>query len=291
MRKQEWWGISLPHATWQIEQGDALEHLQVQLPLTVKYWEYLIKRQGVRISGNKVWLHLFPPQNTTCEADPDPLDVQYEDDFCLVVNKPPGMNVHPDRPDGRHTLANRVAYHYLLTHQACAIRHIHRLDHDTSGLLLYAKNEWAQLFFDEAMRNRQITRTYSAIVEGKCPSTQGTIREPIGKDRHHAQRRRVSQNGETAITHFRVVDTNSRSTRLELHLETGRTHQIRVHLSHLGCPIVGDSLYGTSHQDITRQALHAEQIAFPHPVTQSIITVHSSMPADMLKLWHKLQNA
>jgi 23S rRNA pseudouridine1911/1915/1917 synthase len=291
MRKQEWWGVPIPQPGWNVDQSDAYIQLKAQLPLSPALWQRLLHAHGVRVQHHTVWLHLFPPQSSPFPMQDGVLDVLYEDDFCLVVNKPAGILVHPDTANGTRSLANLVTYHYLLTQQYCAIRHIHRLDQDTSGAILYAKNEYAHLFFDEAMRHRQIKRTYTAIVEGNITILQGKISEPIGKDRHHRQKRRVSLHGDEATTYYQVIAHHPQATQLEVQLETGRTHQIRVHMSHIGHPIVGDVLYGASPHAIGRQALHAEQLTFPHPITQAMITVQAAQPEDMRTLWRTIEQS
>lgn len=290
MRKQEWWGIPSPGNAWSELADDAFSYVQSHLPLPVSHWQRLLNSQGVRVRGNKIWLHLFPSEPTVFQVQDEPLEVLWEDDFCLVVNKPSGILVHPDSPDHHHSLANTVAYHYLLTEQRCEVRHIHRLDRDTSGALLYAKNEYAHVFLDEALRQKRIKRTYLAIVEGRLSKRQGTIREPIGRDRHHPQRRRVSKNGEVAITHYHVLEQTAQTSIVELQLETGRTHQIRVHLSNLGHPILGDTLYGARESQLKSHALHATNIQFPDPVSQVTVSIDAPLPVYMQNIWQSIQN-
>jgi 23S rRNA pseudouridine1911/1915/1917 synthase len=195
--------------------------------------------------------------------------------------------VHPVERHGTGSLANAVAAYYASTGQAVAVRHIHRLDADTTGPVLYAKNALAQISLDAAMREKRIARVYLAVVHGVPARGRGTIDAPIGRDRHHAGRRRVSPTGEPAVTHYETVRAwpEHNTALLRLRLETGRTHQIRVHLSHIGHPLVGDTLYGGRPSPrIRRQALHGESLAFPHPWTRETVRVEAPLPADLADL-------
>jgi 23S rRNA pseudouridine1911/1915/1917 synthase len=216
------------------------------------------------------------------------LDVLYEDDHCLVINKPAGLLVHPTMPGQTGTLGNAVASYYECTGQAVAVKHIHRLDEWTSGPVLYAKHELAQLKLDEAMRAKTIDRIYVTLAEGTFKVNRGTLDYPIGRDRHHKQRRRVSPTGDTAVTHFEVVEQYETIALVRLKLDTGRTHQIRVHLSHIGHPIVGDTLYGGSTSTMHRQALHGESLSFAHPITNERMTVLCPWPQDITETLARL---
>ncbi|GIP39186.1 hypothetical protein J31TS4_24660 [Paenibacillus sp. J31TS4] len=248
---------------------------------------------GIVTAGGKVRLRLFPEEAPSDRFVPEwrELDVLYEDDFCLVVNKPAGLAVHPTEPGGGGTLANAVAAYYESTGQACRVRHIHRLDEDTTGPVLYAKNDWAQAALDEAMREKRVDRRYAALVQGVVRAGRGTIDAQIGRDRHHAKRRRVSPGGQRAVTRFETAERWADASLLRLRLETGRTHQIRVHLQHLGHPILGDRLYGgRTVPGLTRQALHGESLRFPHPFTGEPVTVEAPWPADMTALHERLRH-
>ncbi len=288
-RKQEWWSVPMPHRTWSLDQLYAYEELHHELPLPYRYWLRLLQQQGVRVSGNRVWLQLFPAESSSFLPEVGELEVSYEDEFCLVVNKPPEMSVHPQELTGTGSLANLVTYYYMTTNQFCAIRHIHRLDQDTTGAVLYAKNEYAHILLDQAMREKHIKRSYVALVQGTVKPNEGTITQPIGRDRHHAYKRRVSSHGDAATTHYRVIERCRSASLVQLELDTGRTHQIRVHLSHIGHPIVGDSLYGGSTEYMNRQALHAEQLKFQHPLTLEHISIHIAWPMDMRNAWTSLK--
>lgn len=208
----------------------------------------LRREDGIQWRGDRLRLALFPHR----EAGIEPVwqeaaaEVLFEDDFCLVVHKPAGLAVHPDGSGTGVTLDHLVAAHYAASGGGIAVRHIHRLDKDTTGPVLYAKNEYAQLVLDEDMREKNVSRLYAAIVEGTVPPELTVIDAPIGRDRHHAARRRVSPGGQAAVTRIVGREALPGGTIVKLELETGRTHQIRVHLSHAGHPLFGDDLYGGS---------------------------------------------
>lgn len=200
------------------------------------------------------------------------IDILYEDDFLLVANKPAHMDTHPSEANDTKTLINGVAFHLKQTGQTCMLKHIHRLDKDTTGAVLFAKNRLVGSMLDKMLEERKITRTYYALVEGFIKSDEGTIQEKIGRDRHHATRRRVSPTGQTAVTHYKVLTRYPKQnlTLVSCTLESGRTHQIRVHFSHIHHPLAGDTLYGGK-KTFPRQALHAYQIEFTHPISEENI--------------------
>lgn len=252
------------------------------------------KRKGEFIElPDRTRLHMFPAEELGFEPNYSrELEVLYEDDFCMVVHKPAGLKVHPtdrksEQPD-TDTLANVVAAYYQSTGQQVAVRHVHRLDTDTTGPVLYAKCKTALMKLDEAMREKAIDRTYLAIAEGVFAKKKGFIKQPIGKDRHHKQRRRVSSTGQYALTNYVVLDQYEDTALIELSLETGRTHQIRVHLSFLGHPLLGDTLYGGKTQEglVTRQALHGVQLTFAHPFSGERIVVQDPIPEDFQSWMH-----
>lgn len=254
-----------------------------------KWVNRLFSVGGIQLAGGVVRLRAFAPADLESEpsyrlaklrpsADEQPAPILYEDDWCLVLDKPSGMPVHPSSPGQRGTLIEAAARHCLAAGDPQSVKHIHRLDDDTSGPVLFAKNDLAQQRLDEAMRQKAIDRRYAAIVQGKLLRKQGTIDEPIGKDRHHGARRRVSSTGDHAVTHFSVVEEYRTAALIRLQLETGRTHQIRVHMSHLGHPLVGDALYGGSTRFLNHQALRGERLIFPHPLTGQRIAVSAPEP-------------
>jgi len=253
----------------------------------------LRREGGIQWKGDRLRLALFPDKEAGIEPIWEEVQVLHEDDFCLVVHKPAGVAVHPDGSGKGVTLDNLVAAHYASTGEAVAVRHIHRLDKDTTGPVLYAKNEFAQQILDEEMRAKTISRLYVAIVKGKVSPGLKVIDQPIGRDRHHAARRRVSPGGQPAVTRIVGREVLNEATLLHVQLETGRTHQIRVHLSHMGHPLIGDVLYDeadpskSKHNiklDFDRQALHGESLSFRHPWSGEKLEIIDPLPEDMLRL-------
>ncbi|UZD47823.1 RluA family pseudouridine synthase [Peribacillus frigoritolerans] len=215
-------------------------------------------------------------ENETVQATDLGITILYEDDVLLIANKPAGMETHPSQPGDAHSLLNGVAHHLQKTGQTCMIKHIHRLDKDTTGAVLFAKNRLIGSMLDRMLEEREIKRTYLALVEGNIKKDEGEIKEKIGRDRHHATRRRVSPTGQTAVTHYRVLNRDSKKnlTLVSCTLESGRTHQIRVHFSHLNHPLAGDTLYGGK-KTFPRQALHARKIEFIHPISEEKMIIEA----------------
>lgn len=286
-RKAEWIEIRLPIDGKQAQ--DVSANAADFLRLLPKEIAKLRVSDGMEQKGGRLRVRLFPEETSFFIPEWTELDILYEDDFCMVVSKPAGMAVHPAESGGRGTLANAVAAYYEASGQHVSIRHIHRLDTDTTGPVLYAKNDYAQIRLDEAMRIKAIGRTYLAVVEGQLEKDRGTISLPIGKDRHHPARRRVSPRGDAAITHYEVVHRYEHATFIRVRLETGRTHQIRVHLSHMGHPLLGDRLYGGPIDRINRQALHGESLQFAHPLSQEMLEVACPIPEDFQSLLENLK--
>lgn len=223
--------------------------------------------------GDKLAVPIFED----VDSDPVPasdldISILYEDEHLLIANKPPGMDTHPSAAGKVDTLLNGVAHHLLATGQPAVVKHIHRLDRDTSGAVLFAKNRLSGSMLDKMLEERNIHRTYAAIVHGILTKEKGKINEKIGRDRHHPTRRRVSPTGQAAVTHYQVLDRDEKNklTRVKCSLESGRTHQIRVHFSHIGHPLAGDLLYGGK-AIFPRQALHAYEISLTHPITEKSI--------------------
>ncbi|USB34244.1 RluA family pseudouridine synthase [Paenibacillus sp. YPG26] len=258
------------------------------LGMPPKMLSRLEHEDGIKLAGDRIRIRLFPPRDYGFEPCWTGIDVLYEDDYCLVVHKPAGMKVHPTGDERQPTLAHVVAAHYMGQGEQAAVRHIHRLDEFTSGPVLYAKNEFAQLILDEAMSTKKIERVYVAVVQGIVQSPAFRVEAPIGRDRHHAKRQRVSDTGKPAATLVTLLDTLRDASLVRLTLETGRTHQIRVHMSHIGHPLIGDALYGGSTRYFNYQALHGESLIFPHPLTGEILNIKDPWPEEFIELHRRL---
>lgn len=226
--------------------------------------------------GDTISIPLISIESDSVPATDLGISIIYEDDLLLIANKPAGMDTHPSQPGERHSLINGVAHHLQETGQTCMIKHIHRLDKDTTGAVLFAKERLTGSMLDRMLEERNIKRTYFALVEGIVQKNAGKIEEKIGRDRHHATRRRVSPTGQTAVTHYQVLSRYAKENRtlVSCTLESGRTHQIRVHFSHLNHPLAGDTLYGGK-KSFPRQALHARKIEFIHPISEEKIAIEA----------------
>ncbi|MDO4338827.1 MAG: RluA family pseudouridine synthase [Eubacteriales bacterium] len=208
------------------------------------------------------------------------LDILYEDEDILVINKPADMPIHPSIGNYENTLANGVAYYYRQQRKPFVYRCINRLDRDTTGGLILAKNALSAAILSTQMKNRQIRRTYLAVLEGILPE-KGTISVPIARMKGSAIEREVNfETGEPAVTHYERLAFRNGHSLAELHLETGRTHQIRVHMKYLGFPLPGDYLYHPVYDRIGRQALHSYQLEFIHPVTEEPLLFTAPVPED-----------
>jgi len=225
-------------------------------------------------SGDKLQISLFKEQDYGVEPTYIDVEILYEDDHLLVANKPAGMKTHPNDQSDTNTLLNGLAFHLQMKGEKCLIRHIHRLDEDTSGAILFAKHELAYALLSRLLEERKIKRTYWAVVHGIVCVKKGTINQPIGRDRHHPTRRRISPTGQAAITRYELLEADRKRTLslIQCQLDTGRTHQIRVHLSSVGYPLAGDTLYG-GQPVFPRQALHARYLSIPHPFTGETFSV------------------
>ena len=237
-------------------------------------------------AGDRITLTLPDPQPIEAQPQDIPLDIVYEDDHLLVVNKPKGMVVHPapGNPDG--TLVNALLYHCRgrLSGVGGAIRPgiVHRIDKDTSGLLVVAKDDLTHQGLSEQMAVHAIHRVYHAVVYGNIRQDTGTIEAPIGRDTRDRKRMAVTPGqGKRACTHWQVLERFGRFTLLACRLETGRTHQIRVHMAHIGHPLAGDPVYGPRSviRELQGQCLHAKELGFRHPVTGQEMRFDSPLPA------------
>ncbi len=216
---------------------------------------------------------------------PGSLALVYEDEDLLVADKPPGVAVHPGPGDRKQTLANWVSWHYQQLGLTAAYHPVNRLDRGTSGLLVIAKHAHAHHRLTEQLHTAAFCRTYLAICEGIPQPLQGTVDLPIGRIGGQSLRRGVVPDGAPAVTHYQVLKTGQGRSLVSLQLETGRTHQIRVHMAALGCPLTGDFLYGAEHPALPRRfALHAVKAAFLHPITGERLCLSSPLPPDLSAL-------
>lgn len=217
-------------------------------------------------------------------SDKKKLDVVFEDDYLLIVNKPSNILVHPDDKSKNGTMVNIVSYYYQNKELDLSIKYAHRLDIDTTGLLIFVKDSLTKAKIDKLISTHELKRYYLCLVEGKLKNKKGRINAPIGMDRHHKQRRRISPTGQEAITHYEVLKEFKKYSLVKVILETGRTHQIRVHMSSIGHPLLGDELYGAKDLSYKRFMLHSYELDFIHPITCERININKKLPYDMEKL-------
>ena len=233
-------------------------------------------------------------KETKLKAQEIPLDIIYEDNDIIVVNKPKGMVVHPanGNPDG--TLVNAILSicKNSLSGIGGELRPgiVHRLDKDTSGLIIVAKNDKAHINMSEQIKERNVKKTYIALVRGNVPEEEATINMPIGRSTKDRKKMAVTKNGKQAITHFKVLKRYSKYTLLEIKIETGRTHQIRVHMAEIGYPVVGDAVYsnGKNEFGIEGQMLHAYKLEFMHPITNKHMELTAPLPQYFEEILKKL---
>lgn len=221
------------------------------------------------------------------------LEIVYEDADVLVVNKPRGMVVHPAPGHTTGTLVNGLMYHCKDLSGINGVMRpgiVHRIDKDTSGLLMVAKNDVAHESLVNQLVNKTVTRKYTAVVHGHIPHDKGTIDAPIGRDPKDRQKQAIVDNGKHAVTHFQVLERFGDFTLVECRLETGRTHQIRVHMQYIGYPLAGDPKYGPKKTiDFNGQVLHAGVLGFEHPVTGEYLQFEAPLPADFQQLLEQLR--
>lgn len=230
-------------------------------------------------------------------ATPEKMDLNivYEDDDVIVINKPNGMVVHPGNGNYSHTLANGLMYHSKLSDINGSFRPgiVHRIDAYTTGLLMVAKNNFAHASLAKQLEEKTVTRKYIALVWGVIKSDTGTIDAPIGRDKLDRKKMAVTDiNSKKAITHFKVLERLNNATLIELSLETGRTHQIRVHMNYIGHPVVNDPVYGKRKLiDSTGQCLHAKVIGFNHPRTNKYLEFDSELPECFTNILNKFRDS
>jgi len=235
-------------------------------------------------NGDIIEIEEEPAREIKLKAQDIPLQILYEDKDIIVVNKPKGMVVHPanGNPDGTLVNAVMAICKDSLSGIGGEIRPgiVHRLDKNTSGAIIIAKNDKAHINLSEQLKNHEIKKTYIALVRGVVKENNATINMPIGRSKKDRKKMDVDQNGKEAITHFKVLKRYKDCTLLEINIETGRTHQIRVHLSHIGYPIIGDEVYsnGKNKWNIEGQCLHAKSLDFKHPITGKNMHIEAPIP-------------
>ncbi|MBY0144778.1 RluA family pseudouridine synthase [Neobacillus niacini] len=229
---------------------------------------------------------IFPRENPSegAAGEKIPLDILFEDQYLLVVNKPAGMSTIPSREHPTGSLANALVGYYEEIGLSATSHIVTRLDRDTSGIVLIAKHRHVHHLLSKQQKNGNIKRTYEALAEGNFALEKGTIEKPIGRKLDSIIEREVRSDGQYACTHYCVLKRHKEFTHVELQLKTGRTHQIRVHMSFIGHPLLGDDLYGGTLSLIARQALHCKIIQFPHPFTGQNMIFTADLPLDMSEL-------
>ena len=204
------------------------------------------------------------------------LDILYEDDYFLIINKPKNIIIH----DENNSLCNIVANYYKKNNINLNLRFAHRLDKDTTGLIIFVKCPLCLSYLNHFIETHEIRREYIAIVNGKLNNKKGSIDLPIGEDRHISNKKIVSKTGKKAVTHYEIIEENNKYSMVKILLETGRTHQIRCHFSHIGHPLIGDVLYGDKSKLSNRYLLHSYKISFVHPITNERIEIEAKIPLD-----------
>ena len=247
-------------------------------------WEYVTCKLA---EGDVLRIHIVEGESS--EKIPPvelPFPIVYEDEDIVAVNKPADMPIHPSLNNYENTLGNAAAYYFAKQEKSFIFRCINRLDRDTTGLTILAKHMVSCSILQSDMVERKISREYLAIVEGVFENTEGTIDAPIGRKEGSTIERMIDyENGERAVTHYRVLEQKENVAMLALKLETGRTHQIRVHMTSIGHPLIGDFLYNPQNKGMSRQALHAWKLSFNHPITNKTLKLEAPMPEDMKTFW------
>lgn len=279
------------------------DYMKENLNLSGRFIRGSAMDRRLRVNGKEVKLNYKLQQDDVIEVtvnaeesqniEGEDLNIKviYEDDDLLIVDKPPFMVVHPTKSHPMGTLANGVIHHFRSNNDNSIVRLVSRLDRDTSGLIMIAKNQFSHMNLAKSMEKNLIKKSYLAIIHGNLENQEGTIDLPIGRSTDETIKRAVLEDGQRSITHYKIKESYKEGTLVELVLETGRTHQIRVHLSYVGCPIYGEQLYSDFNDEelISRQALHAYALTLPHPRSGEILNFESTLPEDMTKLIHNLQ--
>lgn len=315
-------GSDHENLTFKIGPDDVGVRLDAFLASQIEGWsrarlQRVIEAEDVLVNGkackpsyklrehDELEVELTSPVTTSFTPEAIPIEIVHEDDTLVVVNKPAGLVVHPAAGIHSGTLANALAYHFQQLPNASSVRPgiVHRLDRDTSGLLVVAKTESALEDLSDQFRDRSVYKSYVALVHGRVPSDSGRIEEPLARDRSNRTRMAVVRGGRGAVSIYRVNRHFNRFTLLDVELKTGRTHQIRVHLAWLKHPVVGDETYGGGRDNtiqnpklkaqirsLGRQFLHAEKLAFVHPTTGERVLYQSPLPPELSNLLIEIES-
>jgi len=274
---------------------------RVMVQKLIEEKQILVNEKSVKTSytvqkGDKITITIPEAKETTLKPQDIPLDIVYEDDDILVVNKAKGMVVHPAAGNPEGTLVNAIMAHCKgnLSGIGGELRPgiVHRLDKDTSGLLIVAKNDKAHIQMSKQIQDREVKKIYIALVRGVVPENEATINMPIGRSLQDRKKMAVTKKGKEAITHFQVLERFDKYTLLKVKIDTGRTHQIRVHMAEIGHPVVGDMLYsnGKNEFGIEGQMLHATSLDFKHPITQKPLHLEAPLPEYFEEVLKQLRN-
>ncbi len=241
-------------------------------------------------AGDKLEVKL-PPEEVSKWLVPEAIDLSiiYEDEALVVLNKPAGMATLPSPKHKSGTMANALIAYYKQIGNPNTVHVVTRLDRETSGLILIAKDRMSHSLLARSQKQFAIQRKYQAIIAGSLEELSGTIRAPIGRKQDSIVEREVTEMGKEAITHYRIISSWEKYSLVEITLETGRTHQIRVHFSHINHPLAGDDLYEGKTEIINRQALHCHELTFQHPYTNELLSFRTELPEDMTRAIEKLK--
>ncbi len=271
-----------------------------EMKLSSRLVRKMKRNKSILVNGNFITFHARLRKGDKVEAimadevnqfEPEniPMEVVYEDQDLVIVDKQPGLVVHPTKGHPTGTMANALVYRMKHRGDSYKIRFVNRLDRDTSGLIIIAKNPYAQQELSKQMQRDQVEKIYLAVVKGIIQDEKGTVDAPIGRPDPDDILRQVYEGGQASVTHYEVIERLEDATVIRIKLETGRTHQIRVHMAHIGYPLIGDELYGYVDQElIQRQALHAETLIFQQPRTGERVEVSAPIPEDIRALIQKL---
>ncbi len=276
------------------------EILKNHFEISTRLLSKIIKNKKITINGNLCDTRSLTKENDEIEIDLNfeeendiipvkmDLDIIYEDEWMLVINKPANIAIHPSAIHFKDSLSNGVKYYFDINNINKKIRPVNRLDLGTTGIVIFAKSEYIQENLIKQMERKTFEKEYLCLAEGKFNEKEDTISLPIARKEGSIIERCVDKkNGKIAITHYEVIKEFETYSLVKCKLETGRTHQIRVHMAYIGHPLIGDTLYGKKSPIITRQALHSNKVKFEHPITKKIISFESKIPEDMKNFMKK----